>query len=119
VARRVWSWHRADGCGTGTPVALAVARELVACAARADEGASVFAIGHDGSPLWQWRGDNVDGVQAAAGIVLVHDADRLHVLDGTTGALLAAYASDDGGAMRATVLDVGGMAMVVMYQRGA
>ncbi len=118
VGSRVWSWHRADACGAGTPIALAVARELVACAARGDDGASVFAIAHDGAALWQWRGDNVDAVQAAAGIVLVHDADRLHVLDGATGARLATYASDDGAAMRAAVLDIGGMAMVVMYQQG-
>src|SRR6185503_12964903 len=38
--------------------------------------------------------------------------------DGRDGALIATYASDDGGAMRAAVLDVAGMAMVIVAQRG-
>jgi len=48
----------------------------------------------------------------------VFDADRLHVLDGRDGATLASYASDDGAAMRAAVLDLGGMPLVIVYQRG-
>jgi len=118
LATRTWNWYRGDGCGTGTPVALAAARELVACGARDSKGATVFATTRDGSPLWQWRGTNVDAMQAAADVVLVFDADRLHVLDGRDGKLLATYTSDDGGAMRAAALDVGGMAMVAVFQRG-
>ena len=115
---RAWSWYRGDGCGQGTPVALAAAASFVACAARTSKAASVIATTRDGAPLWQWRGANVDALQAAAGIVLVFDADQLHVLDGRDGSLLAHYASDDGAAMRATALDVAGMALVVIYQRG-
>ncbi|HEY5920042.1 MAG TPA: hypothetical protein VIV11_00165 [Kofleriaceae bacterium] len=117
LAARAWSWYRGDGCGAGTPVALVAARELVACAARSSKGATVHATTRDGAPLWQWRGDNVDAIQAAADVVLVHDADRLHVLDGRDGKLLAQYASDDGSVMRAAALDVDGMAMVVVFQR--
>ena len=118
LTSKTWSWYRSDGCGAGTPVALAASRELVACAARGAKGASVLATTRDGAPLWQWRGDNVDALAVAADIVLVYDADRLHVLDGRDGAPLATYASDDGGAIRAVVLDVNGMAIVVVYQRG-
>src|SRR6185503_18944954 len=59
LGTRAWSWYRSDGCGAGTPIALAASRELVACAARNSKGASVFATTRDGAPLWQWRGDNV------------------------------------------------------------
>src|SRR6185503_254225 len=115
---RTWSWFRNDGCGTGTPVALAAGRDLVACAARSSKGATVHATTRDGAPLWQWRGDNVDAIAIAADVVIVFDADRLHVLDGRDGAVLATYSSDDGAAMRAAALDVDGMAMVVVFQRG-
>ncbi len=118
IASKTWSWARGDGCGTGTPVALAAARELVVCAARSSKGATIVASTRDGAPLWQWRGDNVDSISVAADIVLVFDADRLHVIDGRDGELLASYTSDDGGAFRAAALDIGGMAMVVVYQRG-
>lgn len=117
LASRAWTWYRADGCGIGTPVALAVSRELVACASRSSRGATVHALGRDGTPRWRWQGENVDAVQAAADIVVVHDAARVHVLDGNTGARLATYASDDGGPMRAAAVDIDGMALVVMFQR--
>ncbi len=118
LAARTWSWHRADACGTGTPVALAVSRELVVCASRTDDTATVYALGRDGGPRWQWRGGNVDAIDAAGEVVLVHDADRLHVLDATSGASLVSYASDDGGSIRATALDIEGMTLAVVYQRG-
>ncbi|HEX5062544.1 MAG TPA: hypothetical protein VFV99_24395 [Kofleriaceae bacterium] len=118
LAMRTWRWYRGDGCGAGTPVALAAARAFVACAARDSKGATVFATTRDGSPLWQWHGTNVDAMQAAADVVLVFDADRVHVLDGRDGKVLATYTSDDGGPMRAAALDVDGMAMVVVFQRG-
>ncbi|HEY5946932.1 MAG TPA: hypothetical protein VIV40_15620, partial [Kofleriaceae bacterium] len=118
LTTRTWSWYRNDGCGAGTPIALAAARELVVCASRSGKGATVHATTRDGSALWQWHGDNVDALAAAADVVLVHDADRLHVLDGRDGKLLATYTSDDGGALRAAALDIDGMALVVMFQRG-
>jgi hypothetical protein len=34
LAARRWRWRRADGCGAGTPVAIAVARDAVVCGAR-------------------------------------------------------------------------------------
>ena len=118
LAARAWTWYRSDGCGPGAPIALAASRTFLACAARSGKTASVYATTREGSPLWQWRGDNVDAIAAAVDIVLVFDADRLHVLDGRDGSYLASYASDDGAAMRAAALDIGGMPLVVMYQRG-
>jgi hypothetical protein len=118
LTTRTWTWYRSDGCGAGTPIALVASRELVACAARTGNGATVYATTRDGSPLWQWRGGNVDALAAAADIVLVYDADRLYVLDSRDGKYLATYASDDGGAMRAAALDIDGMAIVVTFQRG-
>jgi hypothetical protein len=113
---RAWSWSRADGCAAGTPVGLALARELVACAVRGAR-ASVRATGRDGHPLWEWTGDNVDGVQAAGDLVLVHDADRALALDARDGRVLARFASDDGAALRAAVIDIEGMTLLVTAER--
>jgi hypothetical protein len=118
LATKTWSWYRGEGCGSGTPIAVAASRLLVACAARGNKGATVYTSTRDGSPLWQWTGDNVDRVQAAGDVVLVHDADRLHVLDARDGHLLATYTSNDGGEMRAVPVDIAGMTMVVVAQRG-
>src|SRR5262249_52277535 len=118
LGARAWTWLRRDGCGPGTPIAIAASRTLVACAARTSKEATLIATTRDGRPLWQWHGDNIDAIDAAADVVLVRDADHLHVLDGRDGQLIAGYASDDGGAMRATALDIEGMAMIVTYQRG-
>lgn len=118
LAARTWSWYRGDGCGPGTPVGLAAARAVIVCAARSSEGASVKATTRDGNPAWQWQGPSVDAIAAVDDVVVVHDADRLHVLDGRDGSLLATHTSDDGGALPAAALDVDGMAMVVMAQRG-
>ena len=118
LATRTWSWQRVDACGTGTPIALAVSRELVACAARTSDGATVYALGRDGAPRWQWPAASVDALDGAGDVVLVHAADRVVVLDAADGAPLAQYASDDGGPMRAAALDIEGMTLVVLAQRG-
>jgi hypothetical protein len=115
---KTWSWYRSDGCGPGTPVALAVARTLVACAARGGKGGSVHATTRDGGPLWTWHGDNVDSIDAAGDVVLVRDADRVHLLDAKDGTELGAVTSDDGAAVPAAVLDIAGMTMLVTAERG-
>jgi hypothetical protein len=120
LARRAWRWQRGDGCGPGTPVALAVAREVVVCAARAASppSATVTATSRDGASRWQWDGDNVDDLQAAGAAVLVHDADRLLVLDAATGRLRGRLASDDGAPVRAAALAIGEATYTVTYERG-
>lgn len=120
LAARAWRWQRGDGCGTGAPAGIAVARGGVVCAARAASppSATVTATSRDGAARWQWQGDNVDGVAAAGGIVLVHDADRLIFLDAETGRLRGRLASDDGAAMRAAAVSVAGATYAVTYERG-
>jgi hypothetical protein len=120
LARRAWRWRRGDGCGTGAPVALAVAGEVVVCAARAASppSATVTATSRDGASRWRWDGDNVDGLSAAGAAVLVHDADRLIVLDAATGRLRGRLASDDGAPMRAAALALGETTYAVTYERG-
>ena len=117
LGTRTWRWVRGDGCGPGVPVALAVAREVVVCAARG-KTASVRATSVDGTPRWEWHGDGVDGVTAAGDVVVVSDADRAHVLDARDGHLLGEIDSDDGGPPRAAVLDIAGMTMIVSAERG-
>lgn len=120
LARRAWRWQRGDGCGPGAPIALAVARDVVICAARADDppSATVTATSRDGASRWQWDGDNVDALQAAGASVLVHDADRVLVLDAATGRLRGRLASDDGAPMRVAVVAIGEATYAVTYERG-
>jgi hypothetical protein len=114
---RAWSWSRADGCGPGTPIGVAVAKDVVLCASRGKRS-SVRATGRDGRARWEWLGDNVDRVAAAGDVVLVFDAGRMVALDAKDGHVLAGFSSDDGAAMRAVALDIAGMSMLVTAERG-
>ena len=118
LTTKSWSWYRGDGCGPGTPVALAVAHDVVVCAARSSKGATVHATTLDGQPRWTWKTENVDGLDAAGDILVVRSADRVVVLDARDGHVLAHFASDDGGAMPAAAIDIDGMTMVVTAERG-
>ena len=113
LAARTWTWRRDDGCGDH-PLALAIARDLVVCGSR--EGVRATAL--DGSPRWDWPSGHVDAVAAAGDLVLAFDADRLTVLDTGDGHVLAHFASDDGDAMRAAVLDVAGTPVLITVERG-
>lgn len=115
---RTWSWSRAEGCGHGVPVGVAVARSVVVCASRGVPS-SVRATARDGSSeRWEWIDRNIDRVVAAGDVVLAFDAGRMTALDANDGHVLASFSSDDGAAMRAAVLDVAGMTMVVTAERG-
>jgi hypothetical protein len=114
---KTWRWLRADGCGPGEPIAIAVAHDVVACAARAKQ-ATVRATSSDGTPRWEWHGDAIEDVRGAGDVIAIADADRVHVLAATDGHVLAELASDDGGPPRAAVLAVNGMTMIVSAERG-
>jgi len=121
LVTRAWTWQRSDGCGPGTPVGIAVARDVVVCAARGLQvgSASVRATSREGDATWEWEGNSVDRVQAAGDTVLVHAADRVLVLDATTGRVRARIASDDGALVRAAPIELGeGATIVVSYERG-
>ncbi len=102
-------WHRADGCGLGTPVGLAAARTVVVCAAQSVAGGSVRASELDGEPLWEWPSAQVDGVQAVGDAVVVRVADRAVVLDAATGRVRGSVTSDDGQPARAVAVEVAGL----------
>lgn len=120
LAARQWRWQRADGCGPGQPLGLALAADVVVCAARtvAPRAGSVRATGRDGAARWAWAGDNVDRVQAAGDSVIVHDADQLHVLDAATGALRGRLASDDRAGFRAAIFVAGDATVLASYEHG-
>jgi hypothetical protein len=122
LATRAWRWQRGDGCGAGAPVGIAVAAagDVVACAARVVDprSATVTATSRAGASRWQWEGDNADAMNAAGGVVLVHDADRVIVLDAATGHLRGRLQSDDGAPMRAVAVVVGEATYVTAYERG-
>lgn len=120
LSKRAWLWQRSDGCGAGQPIAIAVAREIVVCAARGNRPgtATVRATSREGHARWDWEGDSVDAVQAAGAAVLVHAADHVYVLDAHTGKVRAWLASDDGAIMRATVLLVGERTLIIGAERG-
>lgn len=114
---RTWSWSRAEGCGPGTAIGVAVAKAAIVCASRGRRS-SVRATARDGAARWEWLADNVDRVVAAGDVVLAFDAGRMTALDASDGHVLGSFSSDDGAAMRAAVLDVAGMTMLVTAERG-
>ena len=123
LAARRWRWQRIDGCGPGTPVAIAVARDVVVCGARG-RSATVRATSRDGGPRWEWTAANLDGVIAGGEVVVVHDAGRATVLDARDGRVRGHLASDDGAAVRAAIVTLdapgarGGATLVVTAERG-
>ncbi|HVK86060.1 MAG TPA: hypothetical protein VM513_18190 [Kofleriaceae bacterium] len=121
LATRQWTWQRADGCGAGTPLVLALAADVVLCAARGDQlgEGTVRATSRAGAARWEHERDTLDGIQAAGDTVLVFDADRAEVLDAATGRVRGHLASDDGAAVRAAAATLGdGTTLVIAYQAG-
>ena len=106
LATRAVLWHRADACGLGVPVAIAVAHETVMCATRrasptgSAPQAVVRATTRSGLPSWEWTGEHADVLQAAGSVVVASGADRAVVLDAATGLPRGSFASDDGGPPR-------------------
>lgn len=115
LAARTWATDNPVACGVGDPVGIAFAGDRLVCAVL-DKRASVSALAGD-KLAWHWTGDNIDRLSAAGELVLVHDAQRVVVLDGKTGDTLDTFASDTGAALPAAPLDVGGMLLVVTAER--
>lgn len=117
LAARRWQWQRTDGCGPGTPVALAVAREVVVCGSRGDRS-MVRATSRDGVARWDWVTGNVDDVTAGGDIVVVRDADRIAVLDARDGRVRGHVASDDGAAVRVAIVVLDDTTLAITAERG-
>jgi hypothetical protein len=123
LGARAWRWQRVDGCGPGTPVAIAVARDVVVCGARAAREdrrtpSTVRATSRDGAARWEWTTGNLDGVAAGGDVVVVHDADRLTVLDARDGRVRGQLASDDGAAARTAIVELDDATLVITVERG-
>ncbi|MGE5181418.1 MAG: hypothetical protein ACM31C_05130 [Acidobacteriota bacterium] len=117
LGKRQWMWTRDSACGSPQAVGLAVAADVVVCAARG-KPATVTATGKDGTPRWTWTTDDLDAIVAAGDVVVALDADHAFVLGAGQGRVLGSLASDDGDAVRAAVIDVAGTTLVVTYERG-
>ncbi|MEO8704121.1 MAG: hypothetical protein ABI867_28980 [Kofleriaceae bacterium] len=117
LGARTWRWQRADGCGPGTPLALVLATDLVACAARGVTS-TVRATTRSGAASWEWETDSLDGLGGAGGVVLAYAGDRVTVLETGRGHVLGRFASDDGATMRATALVIGGLTWLVTFEGG-
>jgi hypothetical protein len=119
---RSWRWHAPDGCPAGTPVAVAVARAVIACGSRGPFPGSgkVRAIARDGGTvLWTWEGATVDAVTADGDLVVVTVGRRARVLDAATGTALATVAADDGFLPRVVPFDLDGTGVLIGLERGA
>lgn len=117
LAGKRWLWQRTDGCATGQPLALAVARDVVVCATRGTPSI-VRATSRDGAPRWQHVATGVDAIAAAGDAVVLYDADRLTVLDAGDGHVLARLASDDTAAMRAALVATPGATLLFTAEHG-
>ncbi len=120
LAAGAWRWHRADGCGNGAPIGLAVTHAAIACGARTSRGAaSVRATTRDGVRAWDWRGDGLDTIAGGGDLVALGAGDRLTLLDARDGRTLGELASDDGTAVRAAIVARGDQTWLASYERGA
>lgn len=117
LAAKQWRWQRVDGCGPGTPVGIAVARDVVVCGTRGEQ-AMVRATSRDGAARWDVTVDNLDAVIAGGDVVVVHDADRIAVLDARDGRVRGHVASDDGAAARVAIVALDEATLVVTAERG-
>lgn len=124
LAARRWRWQRVDGCGPGTPVGIAVARDVVVCGARRELAAveparaTVRATSRDGAARWEFVTTNVDAVDAGGDVVVIHDAGRISVLDARDGRLRGHVASDDGAMVRVAIVALDAATLVVTAERG-
>ncbi|HEU4734364.1 MAG TPA: hypothetical protein VFT22_41010 [Kofleriaceae bacterium] len=120
LAGRTWRWQRVDGCGPGTPVGLAVARDVVVCGTRGGPGgaAAVRATSRDGEARWDVPAAHLDAVTAGGDVVIAADAGQVVVLDARDGRVRGHIASDDGGAPRVAVVARDAATLVVTAERG-
>jgi hypothetical protein len=90
LATSQWRWHAVDGCGPGSPLALAKADNVVACAAQTfSDGATVVASDDNGKPTWNWRGESITKLAASGMTVMTLNDHQVQLLDSTTGAVAA------------------------------
>ncbi|HET7501689.1 MAG TPA: PQQ-binding-like beta-propeller repeat protein [Kofleriaceae bacterium] len=120
LAARTWRWQRVDGCGPGTPVGLAVARDVVVCGTRDGPGgaALIRATSRDGKVQWDASATGMDAVAAGGDVVIAEDAGRAAVLDARDGRVRGHLASDDGGAPRIAVVALDTATLVITAERG-
>lgn len=122
LAAKQWRWQRVDGCGPGTPVAIAVARDVVVCGAQgaAAQGAraTVRATSRDGVARWEFATGNLDTVIAGGDVVVAHDAGRATVLDARDGRVRGHVASDDGAVVRVAIVALADATLVITAERG-
>ncbi|HEX2688301.1 MAG TPA: PQQ-binding-like beta-propeller repeat protein [Kofleriaceae bacterium] len=120
LAAKQWRWQRVDGCGSGAPVGIAVARDVVVCGANGAQGAraTVRATSRDGVARWDWNTDHLDSVVAGGDVVVAGDAGRVTVLDARDGRVRGHIASDDGAAARIAIIAQGEATLVITAERG-
>ena len=87
LASKQWRWHAHDGCGVGTPLAIAKADATVLCASQGNgpQGAAVTATDASGVVRWQWHGATIDAVTAQGSAVILHHGNIVTILDGASG----------------------------------
>lgn len=115
-----WRWQRVDACSRGTPVGIALARDVVVCGARGTHGtkATVRATSRDGVARWEFFTDNLDTVIAGGDVVVAGSAGQITVLDARDGRMRGHVASDDGAAVRVAVVVADDATFVIAAERG-
>ena len=117
-----WRWLRLDGCPPGTPIALAVAGPVVACAARGPvvgAGAVVAMSSDTGGRAWRWDGATVDGVLGGGDAFAILAGAEIVLLDAATGITLARWRSRDGFVGRVALALRGTDTRLASYEDGA
>ncbi len=106
-----WTWTRDNACDK--PIALAIARERIACAS----ATTLHGSKRSGELVWDVPMP-VDALAAAGDAILVFSADRAVAVDARDGHRLGELASDDGAPVRAAVIARGEATWLVTAEHG-
>ncbi len=110
LAARRWDWV-ASGCKN--PIALAIARDRIACAS----ATAVHASTRSGAAVWD-AAVPADALAAAGDVIVAFSADRAIALAARDGHRLGELASDDGAPVRAALIARGDATWLVTAERG-
>lgn len=113
-------WSSPQGCRGQRLVALVAAGDRALClgSGEAGEGVVVASDAATGEPRWE-KTLVADELELAGEVALVRGADRATLLRASDGAELASWRSDDGGRVRAALIEAGGATLLVGEEAGA
>ncbi len=113
-------WSSPHGCRGQRLVALVAAGDRALCLGSGEAGEGVVVASDAATGERRWEKTLVaDELELAGEVALVRGADRATLLRASDGAELASWRSDDGGRVRAALIEAGGATLLVAEEAGA